>query len=326
MLAPSHRLSIAPMMDYTDRHYRAFMRGISRHTELYTEMLTADAILHGDRDYLLGFSPIEQPLVLQLGGSDPTKLAECARIAEQWGYSAVNLNVGCPSDRVQAGRFGACLMREPQLVARCVSAMRDAVAIPVTVKTRLGIDDQDSYAFLRDFIEPVANAGCQQFILHARKAWLKGLSPKENRDVPPLCYDRVYQVKQDYPALDIIINGGIGDLPTATQQLNYVDGVMIGRAAYANPYLFATVDRDIYGDHSTPIPSRLAIAQAYLSYMATQLSKPHVRLRSLTRHMLGLFQGQPGAKIWRRRLSDYDKSADLTWVADTIAAVQSHRA
>jgi len=301
--ATTHPMSIAPMLDWTDRHYRYFARLITQRALLYSEMITCGAILHGDRDYQLGYHPSEHPLVLQLGGSDPQQLAECAAIAEQYGYDEINLNVGCPSDRVQEGRFGACLMAEPERVAECISAMQNAVKIPVTVKSRIGLDEQDSYEFLQQFIETVKAGGCHTFIIHARKAWLQGLSPKENREVPPLDYTRVHQLKQQYPALNIIINGGITTLQQAQQQLQKVDGVMIGREAYHNPYLLAECDGLFYGDPH-PIPSRHQVLENFLPYIETQLVQG-VRLNHITRHILGLFQGVPGARAWRRYLSEH---------------------
>lgn len=296
------RLCVAPMMDWTDRHCRYFMRCLTRHSLLYTEMVTAAALLHGDTDRLLAFDPAEQPVALQLGGSDPQALAQAAKLGEQAGYLEINLNVGCPSDRVQSGRFGACLMAEPQLVAECVAAMRDAVAIPVTVKTRIGIDDQDSYEFLHHFVTEVAAAGCETFAIHARKAWLSGLSPKQNREVPALRYERVYRLKKDFPALEILINGGIRTLKDVQEQLQHVDGVMIGRAAYQDPWLLAQVDAQIFG--ATPaVISREDVVRAMLGYIEHQLGQG-VRLGAITRHMLGLYQGQPGARHWRRYLSE----------------------
>lgn len=296
------RLCVAPMMDWTDRHCRYFMRCLTRHSLLYTEMVTAAALLHGDTDRLLAFDPAEQPVALQLGGSDPQALAQAAKLGEQAGYLEINLNVGCPSDRVQSGRFGACLMAEPQLVAECVAAMRDAVAIPVTVKTRIGIDDQDSYEFLHHFVTEVAAAGCETFAIHARKAWLSGLSPKQNREVPALRYERVYHLKKDFPALEILINGGIRTLKDIQEQLQHVDGVMIGRAAYQDPWLLAQVDAQIFG--ATPaVISREDVVRAMLGYIEHQLGQG-VRLGAITRHMLGLYQGQPGARHWRRYLSE----------------------
>lgn len=299
---PPRRVSVAPMMNWTDRHCRHFLRQISRHTWLYTEMVTTGAILRGDTQRFLRFDAAEHPVALQLGGSDPADLAASARIGEDFGYDEINLNVGCPSDRVQSGRFGACLMAEPQLVADCVAAMRAAVRIPVTVKTRIGIDDRDSYEHLHDFVTRVAEAGCETLIVHARKAWLKGLSPKENREVPPLRYDVVAQLKQDFPHLEVIINGGVKTLDVMEEQLNVLDGVMIGREAYSNPYLLAEVDRRFYGA-DTPIPARETIVAAQRDYIADELAAG-TPLGSITRHMLGLFQGQPGARRWRRVLSE----------------------
>lgn len=298
----NHRISVAPMMDWTDRHCRYFLRLISQHALLYTEMVTTGAILNGNRDYLLAYHPDEHPLALQLGGSDPQALAQCAKIAEEYGYDEVNLNIGCPSDRVQNGRFGACLMAEPNLVAACVAAMRAVVSIPVTVKTRIGIDDLDSYEHLTHFIQTVAHSGCDTFIIHARKAWLKGLSPKENREIPPLCYDVVYQVKQDFPNLTIVLNGGVTDLEQTKQHLEKVDGVMIGRAAYHHPYLLMPVDKLFYGS-GTEVASPQTIIEQFLPYVEQQLSQG-TALSHMTRHILGLFQGVPGARAWRRHLSE----------------------
>lgn len=299
----NRRVCVAPMMDWTDRHDRYFLRLITRNALLYTEMVTADAVLHGDRQRLLGFHPDEQPLALQLGGSEPDKLARCATIAEDWGYDEINLNVGCPSDRVQAGRFGACLMAEPALVAECVSVMRKATRLPVTVKTRLGIDHLDSHEYLRQFIRVVADAGCEVFILHARKAWLQGLSPKENREIPPLHYERVYRIKQEFPALTIVLNGGVNSLDEVDAHLRIVDGVMLGRAAYQNPYLLATIDARYYNDHAPP-PSRSQVIDRLMSYIERELSSG-TPLKHITRHILGLFQGQPGARAWRRHLAEH---------------------
>ncbi|WP_432463786.1 tRNA dihydrouridine(20/20a) synthase DusA [Agarivorans sp. QJM3NY_33] len=300
-LYPAHRFSVAPMLDWTDRHCRYFYRLMSQHSLLYTEMVTTGAILHGKGDYL-GFSEQEHPLALQLGGSNPRDLLECAKQAEQLGYDEVNLNVGCPSDRVQNGRFGACLMAEPSLVAECVNAMQQHIRIPVTVKTRIGIDEQDSYSFLTDFIEPVAAAGCSTFIIHARKAWLSGLSPKQNRDVPPLDYTRAYQVKRDYPQLTISVNGGINSLEQAEQHLEQLDGVMLGREVYQNPYLLAVVDQRIFGVQRQQ-PSRHQVVQLMYPYIEQHLSNGG-RLQHISRHMLGLFQGCVGARSWRRHLSE----------------------
>ena len=290
------------MMDWTDRHDRYFLRLISRRMRLYTEMITTGAILHGDRDRFLAFDPAERPLALQLGGAVPEELAVCARLAAERGYDEVNLNVGCPSDRVQNARFGACLMAEPALVADCVAAMRAAVSIPVTVKTRIGIDEQDSYDALRAFVETVAAAGCETFIIHARKAWLQGLSPKQNREIPPLHYERVYRLKQDVPALEIVINGGIVTLDEAEAHLRQVDGVMIGRAAYQAPYILAEADRRFFGDDQPP-PSREEVVLRLLPYVQAQRERG-VPVKSITRHILGLFNGLPGARLWRRHLSE----------------------
>ncbi|MGF1496707.1 MAG: tRNA dihydrouridine(20/20a) synthase DusA [Elainellaceae cyanobacterium] len=299
---PLYPLSVAPMMDRTDRHYRYFMRQMTRHTLLYTEMVTTAAILHGDRDRLLGFTPDEQPLVLQLGGDNPQDLATCARIAADWGYDEVNLNVGCPSDRVQTGNFGACLMAQPQRVADCVAAMQAAVTIPVTVKHRIGIDDLDGYEDLANFVQTVAAAGCDRFTVHARKAWLQGLSPKENRTVPPLRYADVYRLKQDFPHLWIEINGGITDLEQVRAHLRQVDAVMVGRAAYDNPYLFAAGDRDFYGSNHPPL-TRRQVVEAMLPYIEYWTERG-LKLNKITRHMLQLFTGQPGSRIWKRHLTE----------------------
>ncbi|KAB7619499.1 tRNA dihydrouridine(20/20a) synthase DusA [Alkalilimnicola sp. S0819] len=298
----NRRLSVAPMMDWTDRHARYFLRLCAPNALLYTEMVTAAAVTHGDRAYLLGFDAFEQPLALQLGGSDPVQLAQAAALGERYGYREINLNVGCPSDRVQAGRFGACLLKEPVLVAQCVAAMSRACGLPVTVKTRIGVDEQDSYEALCAFVETVAAAGCRSFTLHARKAWLQGLSPKENREIPPLDYPRVYRLKADYPQLEIIINGGISRLDAVREHLARVDGVMIGREAYHNPYALAEWDAALFGDGS-PARSRHEVLAAYLPYVQARL-EDGLRLQAMARHVLGLFQGRPGAKAWRRYISE----------------------
>jgi len=322
--AQGHLLSIAPMMDYTDRHFRYFMRQITKRTLLYTEMITTQAILHGDKHKLLGFSPEEKPLVLQLGGDDPQQLAICAKIAEDWGYSQINLNVGCPSSRVQSGNFGACLMATPHLVASLVTAMQQSVSIPVTVKHRLGIDESDRYEDLSDFVRIVSEAGCRHFIVHGRKAWLKGLSPKENRTIPPLRYDYVYRLKQDFPDTFIEINGGIVTLAQAKEHLSFVDGVMIGRAAYDNPYLFATVDRDFYGDNITPL-TRQQIVEKMIPYIEHWLSKG-IKLNAITRHMLELFAQQPGTKAWKRHLSEnvYLQGANSQLLIDALTKIPTN--
>ncbi|MFG0451624.1 tRNA dihydrouridine(20/20a) synthase DusA [Shewanella sp. YQ_9] len=300
-VSKSGRFSVAPMLDWTDRHYRYFARLMSSQTLLYTEMVTTGAILHGKGDYL-AYNQEEHPLALQLGGSNVEDLARCAEIAQQRGYDEVNLNVGCPSDRVQNGRFGACLMEEPELVAHCVDAMRQKVDIPVTVKTRIGIDDKDSYEFLCDFITKVSAAGCDTFIVHARKAWLQGLSPKENREIPPLDYPRVYQLKQDFPGLHISINGGIKSFEEMHTHLAQLDGVMVGREAYQNPYLLAEVDQKIFGLDSQ-VMSRDQVVDAMLPYVEAHLQSGG-RLNHISRHMTGLYQGIPGSRSWRRHLSE----------------------
>jgi tRNA-dihydrouridine synthase A len=300
--ACAHRFCVAPMMEWTDRHCRYFLRLISRRTFLYTEMVTADAVLYGDRERVLGFSPQEHPVGLQLGGSDPDKLARAAGIGADFGYDEINLNIGCPSDRVQSGRFGACLMSEPSLVAESVAAMRAAVILPVTVKCRIGIDDQDAEESLDRFIDTVAQAGCKTFIVHARKAWLEGLSPKENREVPPLDYARVYRLRDAHPELEIILNGGIGSLEEAATHLAHVDGVALGRAAYQNPYLLAEVDGRLFGE-SRPAPTRREALEALIPYVQRHLDRGG-RLNNVTRHILGLYHGRPRARAFRRHLSE----------------------
>jgi tRNA-dihydrouridine synthase A len=303
MQLQAHRFCVAPMMDWTDRHCRYFHRLLSRRALLYTEMVTADAVLHGDRARLLGFSPEEHPLALQLGGSDPAKLGKAAAIGEAEGYGEINLNVGCPSDRVQEGRFGACLMGEPSLVAGAVDAMRSRVNVPVTVKCRIGIDDQDSEADLERFVTAVAAAGCATFIVHARKAWLQGLSPKENREVPPLDHGRVHRLKAAHPELEIVLNGGITSLDEALGHLGHVDGIALGRAAYQNPYLLAEVDRRLFGETQPP-PSRREVLEVLIPYAERHL-RAGGRLNNVTRHILGLYHGRPRAKAFRRHLSKH---------------------
>ena len=317
----SRRFSVAPMMEWTDRHDRFFLRLISRHALLYTEMVTAPAILHGDRDYLLGFDGAEHALAVQLGGSNAGELREAARIAEDYGYDEINLNVGCPSDRVQSGRFGACLMKEPDLVAECMAAMEAAVNVPVTVKCRIGVDDQDPREALPALIEKVRSAGCKTFIVHARKAWLEGLSPKENRTVPPLDYDLVYEMKRAYPGLEICLNGGVGSIEETEQHLAHVDGVMMGRRAYERPYILADVDQRIFGSTDV-VKTPHEIVEAFLPYLSAKLADG-VPLNAMTRHILGVFQGMPGARAWRRHLSEnaYKKDADLQVVRDAMAKV-----
>ncbi len=311
------------MMDWTDRHCRVLHRLLTRRALLYTEMVTADAVLRGNRERLLGFDPVEHPVALQLGGSEPAKLAQAARIAADLGYDEINLNVGCPSDRVQSGRFGACLMREPALVADCVAAMRAAVAVPVTVKCRIGVDDQDPEIALRAMIGACAAAGAAVFAVHARKAWLEGLSPKENRDVPPLDYGLVYRLKQENPRLAILINGGIATLDEATEHLKHVDGVMLGRAAYHSPAILADVDARFFGEAPRDVD---AAVDAYVGYVARKLGEG-VPLHAMTKHMLGLFTGRPGARLFRRHLSEHAtrRSANAQTLRDALALIDRAR-
>jgi tRNA-dihydrouridine synthase A len=298
---PDRRLSVAPMLDHTDRHLRYLLRLLTRRTLLYSEMVTTGALLHGSPRRCLDHDPFEQPVALQLGGSEPADLAACARLAERWGYAEVNLNAGCPSERVQSGAFGACLMAEPATVAACVRAMRAAAALPVTVKSRIGIDDRDSYAELADFVGTVADAGCRTFVVHARKAWLRGLSPAENRSVPPLRHDMVYRLKQDFPQLEVVLNGGVRTLEAALAHLARVDGVMVGRAAIDTPYLLAAADRVVFGE-DRPAPSREEVLDRYRAYVGARLAEG-VPLARMTRHLLGLYHGMPGARAWRRHLT-----------------------
>ena len=303
-LQRARRLSVAPMMDWTDRHCRYFHRLLSRHTLLYTEMVTTGALMHGDVPRHLRFSAQEQPLALQLGGSEPAALAHCAKLGQDWGYNEININCGCPSERVQRGAFGACLMNEAPLVADCVKAMLDAVDIPVTVKHRIGIDKEESYAFVRDFVGTVAGAGCTVFIVHARNAWLKGLSPKENRELPPLRYDLVYQLKKDFPHLTIAINGGITTSAQVTEHLQQVDGVMLGREAYHNPWWLAEWDATFYGAPTTEL-SREWVQARMVDYMVREAAEFGTPWYSIARHMLGLRHGLPGARKWRQVWSDH---------------------
>ncbi|MBB3873777.1 tRNA dihydrouridine(20/20a) synthase DusA [Brevundimonas mediterranea] len=305
-LTASRRLSVAPMMDWTDRHCRAFHRALTARALLYTEMVTAPAVLHGDRDYLLGFDPVEHPVALQLGGSNPKELAEAAKVGESYGYDEINLNVGCPSDRVQSGKFGACLMREPELVADCMAAIRSAVSIPATVKCRIGVDDQEPEVSLFATVDACAAVGIEVFIVHARKAWLQGLSPKENRDVPPLDYDLVRRLKRERPHLNISINGGIASLDEAEAHLAEtdgvrLDGVMLGRAAYHEPAILGQADRRLYGADTADVDAFAALDR-YRPYIAARLEEG-VRLPAITRHMLGLMHGRPGARAFRRILT-----------------------
>jgi tRNA-dihydrouridine synthase A len=296
---PAHRLCTAPMMDWSDRHCRYFFRQLSRRALLYTPMITAGALIHGDVERHLRFHPDERPVALQLGGSDPSELAYCARLGERWGYDEINLNCGCPSERVQHGAFGACLMREPELVADCVKAMQDAAGIPVTVKHRLGIDSIEDYDFARRFVDTLASAGCRTFIVHARNALLEGLSPKDNREIPPLRYAEVYRLKREFPELTIVINGGIASWPQIEQHLVHVDGVMLGRAAYHDPYALARADGYLHGD--SPPPTRARVVRAMYEYARAELLLG-TSLRAIARHMLGLFYGQPRARLWRQML------------------------
>ncbi|MBL8905988.1 MAG: tRNA dihydrouridine(20/20a) synthase DusA [Rhizobiales bacterium] len=318
----AHRFCVAPMMDWTDRHCRFFHRQLTARALLYTEMVTAQAVRHGDRNRLLGFDPREAPVALQLGGSDPRLLADAARWGEDFGYAEVNLNVGCPSDRVQEGRFGACLMAEPELVADCIAVMQAAVRIPVTVKCRIGIDDQDSEAALERFVSAVAATGCRTFIVHARKAWLKGLSPKENREIPPLDYDRVYRLKSIHRELNIIINGGISNHNSVKKHLEIVDGVMLGRTAYQQPWLLAAVDRDVFGEQPR-VATRAEAVSRMRPYIAEELARG-TWLSRITRHMLGLYHGEPGGRLWRRVLSEGStrKGAGLEVLDRALACVE----
>ena len=317
----SHRFCIAPMMEWTDTHCRVLHRCLTRHAVLYTEMVTAEAIIRGNRSRLLAFDKSEHPVALQLGGAQPLRLAEAARIAAEIGYDEINLNVGCPSDRVQSGRFGACLMREPELVAQCVAAMRAAVSVPVTVKCRLGVDDQDPHRSLRILIDLCEQAGVTTFIVHARKAWLEGLSPKENRDVPPLDYVLVYALKREKPALEIVINGGIATLEECRAHLDRVDGVMLGRTAYHDPALLANVDARFFRGEYRDLDGAVA---AYLAYVERKLGEG-VPLNALTKHMLGLFNGRPGARLFRRHLSEHAtrKGANLQTLRDALAHLKN---
>jgi tRNA-dihydrouridine synthase A len=322
------RLSVAPMMDWTDRHCRVFHRQITRHTWLYTEMVTTGALVYGDVERHLRFDEIEHPVALQLGGSEPADLAKSAKLGQEWGYDEVNLNCGCPSERVQKGAFGACLMAEPQLVADCVKAMRDAVSIDVTVKHRIGIDKNEDYGFVRDFVGTVADAGCNTFIVHARNAILKGLSPKENREIPPLRYELAYRLKQEFPQLEILINGGVKSDDEIALHLEHVDGVMLGREAYHNPYLMAGWDARFYGDEN-PVKSREQVLEAMIPYIAAQLARHGghgLKLNSITRHMLGLMTGLPGARAFRQLLSDPKKLAAADPALLLEAAARMRRA
>lgn len=314
------------MMDWTDRHCRYFHRMLSTRAWLYTEMITAQALMHGDRGRHLDFDRREHPLALQLGGSEPADLAKCALMGEQWGYDEINLNCGCPSERVQRGSFGASLMAEPDLVADCVKAMVDSVSVPVTVKHRIGIDRCEDYSFVRDFVGTVAKAGCATFVVHARNAWLQGLSPKENREVPPLRYQMVYRLKQDFPELEIVLNGGVTSLEQIDVALQHVDGVMLGREAYHNPYLLVSIDQHLFAD-ARSAPSRRAVIEAMIDYARTRLthaSTDGFHLRHIVRHLLGLYHGQPAARAFRRLLSDAGRLAqnDVALLEEALNTVE----
>ena len=321
--AASARLSVAPMMDWTDRHCRVFHRLLAPHARLYTEMVHANAVLLGDRERLLGFDPVEHPLALQLGGSEPADLARCAQIGARWGYDEINLNCGCPSERVQRGAFGACLMAEPQLVADGVKAMVDAVDVPVTVKHRIGIDKEESYAFVRDFVGTVADAGCRVFIVHARNAWLKGLSPKENREIPPLRYERVYQLKRDFAHLTIVLNGGVTTDEQIAEHLRHVDGVMLGREAYHHPWMMSGWDARFLGGAPNPITPD-EVEAAMVAYMQRELVEDGTPWSAIARHMLGLHHGRRGARLWRQVWSDH-KLKPLP-AAEVAALARAHLA
>ena len=324
MTQSAFKFSVAPMMEWTDRHYRYLARLMSRHTRLYTEMVTTGALVHGERERFLKYNAAEHPLALQLGGSDPEAMRRSAEWGQQAGYDEININVGCPSDRVQSGRFGVCLMREPEQVAACVQAMRAATPLPVTVKCRIGVDHDDSYAFLQTFIEQVAAAGCDTFIIHARKAWLQGLSPKQNREIPELDYARVYQLKRDYPQLTIIINGGIQTLADIHSHLRFVDGVMVGRQAYKHPQLLLQIDQALFGT-APPVSDLHEVVRLYIDYVETNL-RQGVPLNSMTKHILNLYQGVPGAKLWRRHLSEnsHKPGMDSELIAQAHAKLIQH--
>ncbi|MBT8139441.1 MAG: tRNA dihydrouridine(20/20a) synthase DusA [Gammaproteobacteria bacterium] len=321
-----HRFCIAPMMDWSDRHCRYFWRLLSRHARLYTEMITSAALVHGNHQRLLDHHPAEHPLAVQLGGSEAAELAAAAKICERAGYDEINLNVGCPSERVQSGAFGACLMHEPETVANGVKAMREAVDIPVTIKCRLGVDDNDSYQALCDFVGINRDAGCKVFIVHARKAWLKGLSPKQNREVPPLNYPRVFQLKKDFPELQIVLNGGLQSLQACQSALDKLDGVMLGREAYHNPFLLAGVDGELFDEKQLQL-NRVQVATMFVDYIEREL-KRGTRLNHMTRHVLGLFNGEPNARKWRRYLSEnaYKPGAGIEVYLNALQLQQGNHA
>ena len=317
----AHRFCVAPMMDWSDRHCRYLWRLLSKNARLYTEMVTTGALLNQDPKRFLDFDLAEHPIALQLGGSDPKALAQCAALAEQWGYDEINLNCGCPSDRVQNGMIGACLMAHPDLVADCMKAMQELSVKPVTIKHRIGIDDMDDYEGLERFVNHIASNGCSTFIVHARKAWLKGLSPKQNREIPPLLYENVYRLKQSYPELIIVINGGINTIEQCQTHLDHVDGVMVGREAYHNPYMLAKVDQILFGDDNE-IPSRMQVMTQYLRYCQMQLNQG-TRLQHMSKHVLGLFQGVSGARAFRRHISEnaYRPDAGISVLEDAMAKI-----
>lgn len=321
----SHRFCLAPMMDWSDRHCRYFWRLMSKHARLYTEMITTGALLHGDAERHLRYNKEEHPIAVQLGGSNPADLAKSANLCEKAGYDEVNLNVGCPSERVQNGAFGACLMNEPNLVADCIKAMQDAVNIPVTIKCRIGVDDNDSYEALCQFVETNKQAGCKVFIIHARKAWLSGLSPKQNREVPPLNYPTVFKIKNDFPDLTVILNGGIKTMDGCEQAIKQLDGVMIGREAYQNPFMLAEVDKHLFNDNQA-YQTPLEVAKDYANYIEQELSQG-AKLNHITRHILGLFNGRPRAKQWRRFLSEnaYKTGAGLDTYLESLALFAQDR-
>lgn len=325
MPSPSHRFCVAPMLDWTDRHERYFLRLLSRHTRLYTEMVTTGALLFGDAKRHLDYNPEEHPLALQLGGSDPVALANCAELANQWDYDEINLNIGCPSDRVQSGRFGACLMAEPALVGQCITAMKNVTDRPVTIKSRIGINEFDSDEFLKRFMQASYDAGCRIFIVHARIALLAGLSPKENRDIPPLNYNRVARMKAQFPDCTIVLNGGINSLEQASELLRTFDGVMLGREVYHNPYLLAQVDERLFGEPSDCV-SRADIMKKFLPYVQDQLHAG-AALQHMTRHILGLYKGQPGGRLFRRHLSEnaWKKQAGISVLEDACALAESNQ-
>ena len=321
----NYRFCVAPMMDWSDRHCRYLWRLLSKHARLYTEMVTTGALLHQSPERFLAFNTSEHPVALQLGGSDPDALSKCATLAQQWGYDEVNLNCGCPSDRVQNGMIGACLMAHPELVAACMSAMQAATDLPVTIKHRIGIDDMDDYDGLKAFVSQIAQSGCLTFIIHARKAWLKGLSPKQNREIPPLLYENVYRLKQELPELTVVINGGITTIEQCKTHLAHIDGVMVGREAYHNPYLLAKVDQLLFGDDNAT-PSRTQVLSQYIHYCRGQLEKG-VRLQHMSKHVLGLFQGVSGARAFRRHISEnaHKTGTSIAVLEDALAKIETPR-